>query len=375
MTEITSFEATTVEVPLPALTAFSSRTVRARFYTLVRVRGDDGVTGIGFCYAGHVAGHLSTLAARELLAPVVVGTDAHRTEGLWRDMYQEALLHGRTGSVMRALSAIDIALWDRNARAAGLPLWKYLGGDAHGTVPAYASGGYYLEGKRSQELAGEMTEYVKAGFSAVKLKIGRLDPAADEERLAAVRAAVGPDVLVMLDANNAFNDLPSAVQAMRRWEPHDPYWIEEPFPPDDIDNHARLARRTPVLVATGEIEAGRWRHKELLDKEAAAILQTDAAVCGGITEFRRIAAMADCYGAQLCPHWFHDLHAQLVAATPNAEFVEFFPDDKVLNFRVLLDRQLEVRDGELVLPDVPGIGFDFAEDVVGRLSVEGWQSA
>jgi L-alanine-DL-glutamate epimerase-like enolase superfamily enzyme len=168
----------------------------------------------------------------------------------------------------------------------------------------------------------------------------------------------------MLDANNAWSDLPSALRAVERFEQYDPYWIEEPFSPDDIDLHARLAERTAVPVATGEIEAGRWRHKELLEKEAAAILQTDAAVCGGITEFRRIAAAASAYGITVSPHWFHDLHVHLVASTPNCRFVEFFPDDQVLNFRRLLDRQLEVRKGRLVLPDLPGLGLQFDNTAV-----------
>src|SRR5690606_37514031 len=122
--------------------------------------------------------------------------------------------------------------------------------------------------------------------------------------------------------------------------------IEEPFSPDDIDSHARLAQSTSMLVATGEIEAGRWRFRELLDKRAAHILQPDACVAGGITEFRRIAATAASYGVPLMPHWFHDLHAHLVAATPNARFVEFFPDSAVLNFRKLVSNQLVARDGE-----------------------------
>ena len=140
-----------------------------------------------------------------------------------------------------------------------------------------------------------------------------------------MREAVGPDVLVMLDANNAWTDLPTALQTMRRFEPYDPYWIEEPFCPDDIDNHARLAQRTPIPVATGEIEAGRWRHKELLDKAAAAILQTDAAVCGGITEFRRIAATAASYGVPIAPHWFHDLHVHLVGGHPERDVRRVLP--------------------------------------------------
>jgi len=159
---------------------------------------------------------------------------------------------------------------------------------------------------------------------------------------------------------------------MERYEPYDPYWIEEPFGPDDIANHARLAERTNIPVATGEIEAGRWRFKELLDKEAATILQTDAAVCGGITEFRRIAATAASYGVTLCPHWFHDLHVHLVAATPNATYVEFFPDDAVLNFRRLIDTQLAFEDGHLLLPHRPGLGFDFKPEAVERWAVEAW---
>ncbi len=372
MTTITAVEARTVRVPLDTPTGFSNRTVNDRFYSLVRVTGDDGVSGIGFCYPGHAGGSLVTTAVRELLAPVYVGRDAHLTEGLWAAAYQEMLLHGRAGSAMRALSAVDIALWDRNARAAGLPLYRFLGAAAEGDVPAYASGGYYLEGKGPDGVAAEMRGYVEAGFTAVKLKIGRLSAEADAERLAAVRDAVGDDVLVMLDANNAFTDLPTALRAMARWEPYDPYWIEEPFSPDDIDNHARLAERTSVIVATGEIEAGRWRHKELLEKDAAAILQTDAAVCGGVTEFRRIAATASSFGVTLAPHWFHDLHVHLVAATPNAVFVEYFPDDQVLNFRRLVDTQLEQTGGRLTLPDRPGLGFDFAADALERYAVDDW---
>ena len=370
MTTITSVKAATAVVPLATPTAFATREVVSREYTLVRVQGDDGVEGIGFCYAGSQSGHLVTRAVLDLLGPVVLGEQAHRTEGLWREMYQESLLHGRTGSVMRALSAIDIALWDRNARAAGLPLWKYLGYWSQGSVPAYASGGYYLPGKGPEGLATELKGYVDQGFTAVKMKVGRLGPAEEEARVAAAREAVGPDILLMLDANNAWSDLPTALQTIRRFEPYDPYWIEEPFSPDDIDNHVRLRTATPITVATGEIEAGRWRHQGLMSRGAATILQTDAAVCGGITEFRRIAAMADGHGLTLCPQWFHDLHTPLVASTPNAQFVEYFPNGEVLNFRRLIDRQLVVEDGALLPHNEPGLGFHFDPDILDELGTK-----
>jgi L-alanine-DL-glutamate epimerase-like enolase superfamily enzyme len=372
VTRIEGVEARVVGVPLDRPTAFATRSVQVRHYVLVRVRTDDGGQGNGFCYAGSVAGEVVAEAVRSLLAPVVTGQDPYRVPGLWRAMYQEALLHGRAGSVMRGLSAIDIALWDRNARAAGLPLWRYLGAVEDESVPAYASGGYYLGGKGPEQLAEEVSSYVAAGFGAVKIKIGRLSPAEDAERLAAVRDAVGPAVTVMLDANNAWSDLPTALAALRAYEPYNPYWIEEPFSPDDIDNHARLAGRTPVLVATGEIEAGRWRHLELLRREAAAILQTDAAVAGGITEFFRVAHTAASFGVTVCPHWFHDLHVHLAASLENARYVEFFPDDQVLNFRRLLDRQLEVKGGRLLLPVDPGLGFEFDPAAVDRWALGPW---
>jgi L-alanine-DL-glutamate epimerase-like enolase superfamily enzyme len=370
--KIVSVEARTITIPLQSPTSFATRQVFARDYVVVRVRTADGHEGQGFCYGGSRGGSLVASAVQILLAPVLAGKSSLNVEGLWRDMYQETLLHGRAGSVMRAISIVDVALWDRNARAAGLPLSQYLGGTGQATVPAYASGGYYLEGKTPDKLAQEMESYVGMGFRAVKMKVGRGDLKTEEARIRAVREAIGDDVVLTLDANNAWKDLSTAVEFMKRYEPSNPYWIEEPFSPDDIENHSELAKRTSVMVATGEIEAGRWRHRELLEKRAAAILQTDAAVCGGITEYRKIANTAASFGVAMCPHWFHDLHVHLVAATPNAQYVEYFPDDQVLNFRNLVDTQLELRDGELVVPTTPGLGFRLDEEAIDRYASGPW---
>jgi L-alanine-DL-glutamate epimerase-like enolase superfamily enzyme len=372
MARIASIEFTLARVPLDEMMSFATRSITERHYVLVRVVADDGSSGIGFCYAGHRAGALSLLAVPELLGPVLLGQNPELVEGLWDQLYRESLLHGRTGSVMRALSALDVALWDRNARAADLPLWRHLGAQHSDPAPAYASGGYYRERKTPEDLGKEMKSYVAAGFRAVKMKIGRLDPAGDAERVAAAREAIGPDVHLMLDANNAWSDVDEAMRALDAFVPYRPFWIEEPFSPDDVESHAQLAKRTNIPVATGEIEAGRWRHRELLAQGAAAILQTDAAVCGGITEWLRIAAMAEGFDVTISPHWFHDLHVHLVAATRNARYVEFFPDASVLNFRRLVGRQLEARDGELVLPTEPGLGFDFDEAAVEEFADQGW---
>lgn len=369
---IHAIEARTIRVPLRTATSLSTRRIAHRDYVVARLRTGDGVTGIGFCYGGSDAGSIVAAAVRDLLAPLLMGEDSTRVEWLWDRMYSSGLLHGRAGSVMRGLSILDTALWDRNARAVGIPLHRFLGGYHDVAVPAYASGGYYLEGKGPEQLAEELAAFVTAGFRAVKIKVGLLDLAGEEARIRAAREAIGPDVPLMLDANNAWRDLPTALCYMARYEPYNPYWIEEPFSPDDIANHARLAARTRVPVATGEIEAGRWRFREVLERGAATILQTDACVCGGITEYRRIGATAASFGINLCPHWFHDLHVHLVASAPNGQFVEFFPDDTVLNFRRLIDRQLEVKNGDLVLPTGPGLGFDFDNAALDRYALDEW---
>jgi L-alanine-DL-glutamate epimerase-like enolase superfamily enzyme len=365
---IESIEFCAPAVPLDTVTSFSNRTVSVRHYGLVRVRSTDGVEGVGFCYVGSAGGAIFAAAVKSLLGPLLIGRDSYAVEGLWQAMYQEALLQGRSGTVMRALSTLDTALWDLNARTSSLPLHKFLGAVELESVPAYASGGYYVDGKTPQHLGEEMAGYVAKGFKAVKMKSGRLSPREEEARVKAAREAIGPDVELMMDMNNAWVDTTQAMQYIRRFEHYDPYFFEEPFLPDDIDNHARLAKLTRVPIATAEIGYGRWYHKELMDRGAAGILQTDAAVCGGITEWRRIVQTASSYGLVVCPHWFHDLHAPLVASAPNARYVEFFWDDQVLNFRNLIDRQLTHKDGRVILHQEPGLGFGFDDKFVAKFT-------
>ncbi|MDR2696145.1 MAG: mandelate racemase/muconate lactonizing enzyme family protein [Deltaproteobacteria bacterium] len=366
MAKIESVSVCIAAVPLDKPVSIATRTLTSRQYCLVKVRSVDGVEGLGYSLALNSSGSILAKAVTDLLAPVVVGQESLKVEGLWASMYQEALLQGRTGGVMRALSAIDIALWDMNARSVGLPLFQYLGAAVDGQVPAYASGGYYGQGKTREMLAQEMREYADQGFQAVKMKAGRLSPREEAARIAAVRDAIGPDVLLALDINNGWQSLPMALQYVTLYEPYSIYWIEEPFLPDDIDNHVRLARTTRITIATGEIEAGRWRFKELMERGAATCLQPDATVCGGVTEWRRIVATAASYGIPVSPHAWHDVHVHLAASAPNATLVEWMPDAHIMNFCRLIDRQLQAENGDVLLPKEPGLAFSFSDEAISR---------
>jgi L-alanine-DL-glutamate epimerase-like enolase superfamily enzyme len=370
---IVSVEACAVEVPLDRVTAMATRVVRVRQYTLVKIWTADGHAGIGFTYAGTNGSNLIAHAIRELLAPLLIGENSVDMEPLWNRLYHDTILLGRAGVVMRALSMLDIALWDRNSRARGLPLYRLLKDQRVENVEAYASAGYYGAGKTNAMLAREMADLVERGFNAVKMKVGRLSPKKEELRVAAVRDAIGPRIHLMLDANGAWPDLATALLYTDRFEKFEPYWIEEPFGPDDIDSHAELARRCRTPVSTGETEAGRWRFEEIMQKKAARIIQPDATVCGGISEYRRIAASAARHDIDVAPHWFHDLHIHLAATTANTRWVEFLPDSQVFNFRKLLDRQIVCKAGRLMMPDSPGLGFNFDAKAVNKYAISRWK--
>jgi L-alanine-DL-glutamate epimerase-like enolase superfamily enzyme len=156
-------------------------------------------------------------------------------------------------------------------------------------------------------------------------------------------------------------------------EEFNPFWIEEPFSPDDIESHARLAARSRIPIASGEIEAGRWRFRELIDRGAVHIAQPDMFACGGVSEWRRIATMADAAGVPVCTHAWQDFHAPLMAAASNAMFVEYFADDRIVNLQNLLDRPLAVDRGRMLLSNDPGFGFDFDEGVLAESLRMGWQ--
>jgi L-alanine-DL-glutamate epimerase-like enolase superfamily enzyme len=363
-----------VSVPLPRPVAWSNVSVSSREYVLVWIDSDDGHTGFGFAVGSRFdnGGTYINSAVTDLLAPLLIGREACEIERIWEDMTFQTLLLGRRGAVMRAISAVDVALWDLLATTAGRPLCD-LFGRYRSRVPAYASGGYYYSDDPDTDLAELETEvrrHVELGFQAVKIKTGRLSAARDRARIMRVLDAVGPDVKVAVDANHAWRDYPSAINDLRHLDDLGLWWIEEPVLPDQLAASARLAETLVTPVATGEIEAGRWAFQQIVDMRAADIIQADVTVVGGISEWLKIAHMAACRDVPLAPHWVADIHVHVGASTPNVMALEYFhPGVGVLNFDQLLAEKLVFEHGELVVPERPGHGIVLDPEAVNHYKI------
>jgi D-arabinonate dehydratase len=370
--KITDVQSVVLSIPLQVPTAFATTLVTAREYVIAWVETDEGPRGLGFTIGGRYGGegHLIHTAIQHNLKHLIIGEDPIGIERVWERMFQTTLLMGRRGAVIRAISALDIALWDIVAKVAGMPLYHLLGG-YRDQVPAYASGGYYREGKGLDGLAAEMERYMDMGFTSVKMKIGRLDPRQDAERVRVAREVVGPEVRLAVDANNAWSDAASAIRAGRLLEEYDIWWLEEPVMPDNIPASAEVAAALDVPVATGEVEATRWGFRELLERRAADILQPDATVAGGITEWMKVAHMAAGWDIPIAPHWMANLHVHLLAAVPNGLTVEFFVlEEDVLNFERIVREPLQPEKGMIEVPQRPGHGVELDQQAVARFRIE-----
>jgi D-arabinonate dehydratase len=354
-----------VRIPLPAPVSFSVKTLHHRENLLVEIETEDGSIGTGFCLQDASAAAAKAALTDELL-PLIVGRDANQIRGLWEIMFRQSVRSGRRGSLLHALSAVDIALWDRLARSRDLPLHVLLGG-CRDSAPCYASGGYYHEGESLARLEEEIRGYVEQGYEAVKIKVGRLSTREEIERVRLVRDIIGPDRALMVDANQAYRTVEPCAELCRKIEPYDIAWFEEPFAVDEVESFIRLRQRTSIPLATGEVEATRWAFKELMHRGAVDVVQPDATVCGGITEWLRIEAFASAWGVPVAPHYHWDLHVQLACASPQVSYLEKFEGTDVKNFDLILQSPLQVGPGgELAVPEGPGHAVEFDADAVAR---------
>lgn len=350
-----------VSMPVTGSFADATRKVETLGYTIVRLRTDTGLEGIGFTYH-EVGGEATKVLIDTDFAPRLIGADPWQTEVIYRDFVQYLRGVGRKGLMFCALSAIDTALWDLKGKIVGLPLYRLLGG-ATAEVPVYASGGW--TSYDDDELVAEVVGMVDQGYSMVKFKVGvdgGRNLRRDVARVRAVREAVGDEVTIALDANNCW-DAATGVQFANRVRDLDVAWLEEPVPADDLPGLARFKRGTDIPLATGEHEYTKFGVRDLIVNEAVDILQVDGARSGGYTEMLKIAAMAEAWNIKLAPHAMEYLHWHLVSAAPSALVLERLLIFEPVTANVFKDLPQPV-DGVLRIPDLPGLGLELDMDFV-----------
>ncbi len=382
-----------VEYPLPRRVFDANYTMATKPALLVEVETDGGVVGLG--EAAHFGGPLVSTATviEQELRPHLVGQDPREIERLWELMHRRAYKHARGGIVIAAMSGIDIALWDLRGKMTGTPLWRLLGGYRQ-RVPAYATGGFYAEGKGLAELAEEMRGYVRHGFLAVKMKVGRnsgiegsplrvmadrgvaeVSLGEDLARVRAVREAIGPDVRLMIDANGAW-DVPTAVKMGRALEELDIYWFEEPVWPDDVAGSAAVAGKLAMPIAGYETcSYGTVSFRDYIAARAVHFVQPDVAWAGGLTETLKIAHLAEAANLPIAPHIHGSAVAvaaavHLLGAVRNGSMAEMVFPAHPLMAELVREPLVVDRTGHIQLSERPGLGLELNPEVVKRYRVE-----
>ena len=365
--KITGIEATLLEKPMKerfwmAMNPIGGYNPRAT-RLIVKLRTDAGITGYGEGGGGGAA------MLQKGFGDLVIGEDAFMVGKIWEKMFavtssREPAIKGYTRpGIISVMAPLDAAIYDIMAKSAGLPLYKFLGA-YRDTVPVYITGGYYREGKGIPELVQEVRGYVGEGFTGIKLKVGGVSagfsPDDDFNRVKAVRDAVGPNVKIMLDVNNGW-DLHTAIRASNKLADLDITWLEEPLHwYDDVAPLKQLKMNTRIPLASGEHELTRWGARRLMETGAIDVMQFDCNAHSGITEWRKVAAMASMSYIKMAPHHEPVLHGHLLASIPNGYILESFanPDRDPFWFEIY-DRKPRIEKSVLYLDNTPGFGVEF----------------
>jgi len=321
-------------------------------FLFAEIRTEAGLEGMGFSYSKRAGGPAQFAHAREV-APDLIGEDPSDIGRLWTKLVWAGASVGRSGAGTQALAAIDVALWDLKAKRAGLPLAKLLG--AHrDSVRCYNTSGGFLH-EPVEQVRDNATRTCASGVGGIKIKVGHPDRAEDLRRVRALREHVGDGVPLMVDANQQW-DRPTAMRVGRALEEFDLVWIEEPLDAYDAEGHAALAGALDTPVASGEMLTSVAEHAELIRHGAVDVLQPDAPRIGGITQFLKLATLAEHRNLTLAPHFAMEIHVHLAAAYPLEPWVEHFDW-----LYPLFPERLETRDGRMHLSDRPGLGITLSE--------------
>ncbi len=270
---------------------------------------------------------------------------------------------GAKGITLFGIAAIDMALWDLVGKAHDMSVCKLLG-QSRDRVRAYHSGGLWVS-LTPDELQAQARDYLDQGYRAMKMRLGKPSVAEDIERVAAVREVIGPDIDLMADANQGFT-VNHAIRMGRALEAYNLVWYEEPVQAHDLAGSARVAAEIDTPIASGETEYARYGFRDMIERGSADVLMPDLERVGGITEFVKVAHMADAFDIPVSPHVYTEQSLQLCGALSNIEYSEMMPW-----FGNLYNERTELVDGDLLIPDRPGLGFTFNGDAIARYRVDG----
>jgi L-rhamnonate dehydratase len=342
------------------------------FTVIVRVTTESGVTGLGGIALGSSA---VADVVEHHLRPLVIGTSVFDTELTWERLYRSTVNIGRKGLVLEAISGLDIAIWDALGKVVGQPVYNLLGGRTRKRIRAYCSAGHTTASPEgmAERARARMDRY---GLTAFKLwfgygpRDGRQGMRRNVDCVRALREALGEDVDLMADAYMGWT-VPYAIEMIRMLEPFNLAWVEEPVLPDDIAGYARIRASVGTPIAGGEHEFTRFGFRALIDAGAVDILQPDVNRMGGVTEARKVWALAQAHGLQVTPHShnFHNLH--LVMSHMNSPLAEWFPSEYLDGdtfFSTLFRGEAEVVGGHITLSEAPGFGVTLDEEAVARLA-------
>jgi L-alanine-DL-glutamate epimerase-like enolase superfamily enzyme len=383
---IRAVETIALSFPMPYPLTYARGRYQSRDALLVKVLTDqDGLHGWGESAMWGGPHSVTETLILDEIAPLMIGEDPCRPEFLWEKVYQSTYYHGRKGAVIAALSGLDIALWDIMGKVAGQPLWRLFGGFGR-PLSAYASGGYYRADQGLPELAADVARARAAGYRGFKMKIGnipqvihggvlgdvpdRLSFTGDIARVEAARAALGPDLNLMVDANTSL----STGMAMRYAEALLPFnirWFEEPTEPENVEGCAALARHTRIPIAGFETETGKFQFARLIDADAIQVVQFDVVQVGGFTEARKIAAYAQMHHLPVTAKNYSTAVStaatlQLLYALPNGDYFECDQDPNGLRDELATSPLYRMEDGLVVPNDEPGLGIAIDEQALQR---------
>ena len=355
--KITGFNTQIVELPRDS----GPMGATALFVTL-KLHTDDGIEGIG--YAGFTSA-LMMRALRETLDALTeqtLGSDPMMIEAIGARLLAIGGGGSPSGLVTRAVSAIDVALWDIRGKALGQPVYRLLGGFAD-RVPAYASGHLWRTYDLDM-LAKTGPEIVESGFRAMKFRMGGEDSDAKEiERMRVMRHSVGDDIAIMVDINQGW-DINTTLRIGRRMADYNLYWLEDPVHYQDYAGYTRIADALDTPIATGEYHYGTVPFRHMLENRSLDIVMVDLLRVGGLTGFMKVAHMAEIYNLPVVSHLATEVLAHAIAAAPNGIYVEHMP----WTFDLFTTEPV-IEEGMIVLPQTPGLGVQFDEDKLSRYAV------